>query len=220
MKPRPARWRRAFAVLGVSVLVLSVPFVLIGELPGERWLSARDAHAPAFAAFGMLLLASDVLLPIPSSVIGVMLGGRLGVAFGFVCALLGLVVGHGVGYWLGRLAPARWVTEVPGAPSWLAVFASRSVPVLAEALAVAAGATRMRWWPFFVAALLGDAIYAAALAATGAALLPGGWYVTALLAPMVFVVVAAGCVRRLGRSRAGSLPHASREAPGREVPRN
>ena len=190
------RLGRLFAVLAVSVLLASLPFVVVGELPGERWLSARDAHAPAFALLGTLLLASDVVLPIPSSVIGVMLGGRLGIAIGFVCCAFGLVLGHGVGYWLGRLAPERWAARVPIAPSWLGVFASRSVPVLAEALAIAAGATRMPWRQFITASLLGDLIYAAALAATGAALLPGGWYVTALIAPMLLVVVAGSVLRR------------------------
>lgn len=185
-----------------------LPFALLGELPGERWLSARDTNAPAFATLGTLLLALDVVLPIPSSVIGVMLGGRLGVVLGFVCCLFGLVAGHSVGYGLGRLAPERWAAQPPAAPRWLAVFSSRAVPVLAEAIAVAAGATRMPWWQFIAAALVGDTLYAAALAATGAALLPQGWYLTALLLPVAIGVVAGAVswhlrpARRAGRGGA------------------
>lgn len=190
-----ARW---VGVLTLSVLVASLPFLLVGELPGERWLSAQDDSAALFALTGTLLLSADLLLPIPSSVIGAMLGGRLGLIAGFVCNLSGLLAGHCVGYWLGRLAPERWAARAPSAPSALAVLWSRAVPVFAEAVSLAAGATGMRFRQFALAALLGDAIYAAALAATGAALLPDGWYLTALLVPMLLAAAASWLAWRSG----------------------
>lgn len=193
-------YRRLLRVFASSLLVPIVPFAIVGELPGERWLSARDESAPVFALLGTLLLGLDVLLPIPSSVVGVMLGGRLGVWLGFVCAWLGLVVGHSVGYGLGRLAPERWAARAPEAPRWIAVLSSRAVPVLAEAVAIAAGATRMPWRQFMAAVLLGDALYAAALAATGAALLPEGWYLTALLLPIAFAAAGAAIAWRRRRA--------------------
>lgn len=196
-RANPARsaWR-VLGVVVVAALVLSLPFLIVGELPGERWLSASDSRAPVFAALGVLLLAADVLLPVPSSAVGVMLGGRLGLALGFACCLSGLVAGHLVGYGLGRLAPERWASRAATAPSLLGVFVSRPVPVLAEALAVSAGATRMPLHQFLAAAALGDAIYAAALSAAGAELLSHGWYVAALVVPMTLIVVAGWIARR------------------------
>lgn len=185
-----ARWGRILLVLLAAVLVPSVPFVILGELPGERWLSAQDANAAGFGALGALLLALDLVLPIPSSIIGVMLGGRLGWAWGFASAWAGLFAGHCAGYWLGRLAPERWAGHAPLTPSKLGVLTTRPVPVLAEAVALAAGATRLPWSSFAAAALVGDAIYAAVLSATGAALLPEGWYVTALILPMTLAALA------------------------------
>jgi uncharacterized membrane protein YdjX (TVP38/TMEM64 family) len=176
--------------------VLSLPFIIVGELPGERWLSARDAHAPAFAALGALLLALDVLMPVPSNAVGLMLGARLGLALGFACSLLGLIAGHAAGYGLGRLAPQRWTARAPSAPSMLGVLVSRPVPVLAEALAVSAGVTRMPLRQFLLSAALGDVVYAAVLSAAGAQLLPSGSYVAALAVPMLLMVVAAWVARR------------------------
>jgi hypothetical protein len=43
-----------------------VPFVIIGELPGERWLTANDENAMLFALTGGGLLIADVVLPMPS----------------------------------------------------------------------------------------------------------------------------------------------------------
>jgi len=187
---------RLLAVIAVSALLLSLPFALVGELPGERWLSAADARAPVFAATGALLLAADVLLPVPSSAVGLMLGARLGLLLGFVCCLVGLILGHAIGYALGRLAPRRWAPSAPSAPSMLGVFLSRPVPMLAEALALSAGATRMPLRHFLLSAALGDTIYAAALSAAGAKLLPSGAYALALIVPMLLLAAAGWAARR------------------------
>lgn len=193
---------RVLGIIVISALVLSLPFLIVGELPGERWLSASDSKAPVFASLGVVLLAADVLLPVPSSAVGVMLGARLGLTLGFACCLSGLIVGHLVGYALGRLAPQRWTAHAPTAPSMLGVFVTRPVPVLAEALAVSAGATRMPLRQFLAAAALGDAIYAAVLSAAGAELLSTGSYLTALVVPMTLIVVAGWMGRRWLRLRA------------------
>ena len=84
-------WTRALYVLALAALVPLVPFAVVGELPGERWLVASSGDALRFGATGALLLAADVLLPIPSSVIGALLGGRLGFAGGFAFGFLGTV---------------------------------------------------------------------------------------------------------------------------------
>jgi uncharacterized membrane protein YdjX (TVP38/TMEM64 family) len=188
--------RRVLGIILFAALVLSLPFVILGELPGERWLSARDSHAPAFAALGALLLALDVLLPVPSSAVGLMLGARLGLTLGFACCLLGLLLGHVGGYGLGWLAPQRWVARAPSAPSMLGVFVSRPLPLLAETLAIAAGVTRMPLRQFLLAAVPGDIIYAAVLSAAGAEFLPMGSYVTALVVPMLLIVIAGWAARR------------------------
>jgi len=186
---RPAA-RRALVVLLAAVLVRLVPFVLIGELPGERWLSHAGGDALGFGAAGAGLLALDVLLPIPSSIVGALLGGRLGFAAGFAWTLAGLCAGHALGYALGRLVPQRFASELPAAPSLALVFLSRPVPVLAEAVAIAAGVERMplRW--FLASAALGNSVYAGAMAANGAALLPQGLAGPGLILPMSVPVAA------------------------------
>lgn len=192
--PRSA-WTRALYVLALAALVPLVPFAVIGELPGERWLVAAGGDALRFGATGALLLAGDVLLPIPSSVIGALLGGRLGFWAGFGFGLLGLCAGHAIGYGLGRLAPARFTSDLPSAPSNSLVLLSRPVPVLAEAVAIAAGATRMPFARYAAAAALGNAAYAGALAANGAALLPDGLAGPGLILPLALPVIAYAVYR-------------------------
>lgn len=186
--------RRVLLVLACAVLVPIVPFALIGELPGQRWLEAQGDHALSIGAVGAALLALDVLLPIPSSILGALLGGRLGFLQGFSWSLLGLSVGSALGYALGRLWPARFADELRAvtsdAPAVATVLLSRPVPVLAEAVSLAAGVTRVPVARFLIASLTGNALYAAALAANGAALLPAGLAGPGLVLPMIVPVAA------------------------------
>jgi membrane protein DedA with SNARE-associated domain len=182
--------RRALLILLVAALIPLVPFLVIGELPGERWLMAAGDDAWRFGAVGCGLLALDVLMPIPSSLVGALLGGRLGFLPGLGWAVLGLGAGNALGYLLGRLVPARFASELPSMPSQALVFLSRPVPVLAEAVAIAAGAERMSVARFALSAGAGNAIYAAAMAADGAMLLPSGLAGPGLIVPMAVPVVA------------------------------
>ncbi|MET0389943.1 MAG: hypothetical protein ABW321_28480 [Polyangiales bacterium] len=194
--------KRALYVLLAAALIPIIPFALIGELPGERWLLPSQGHAVQLGALGALLLALDVLLPIPSSILGALLGARLGFTAGFAWTWLGLCTGLVTGYGLGRLVPARYASELPEAPSLTLCFVSRPVPVLAEAVAIAAGVERLPFARFLVAGALGNAVYAAVLSADGAALLPQAGVGPALIVPLLLPVLAyALWKRRAARSR-------------------
>lgn len=185
MMPRSAR---AALIIGLALCMPIVPFVLIGELPGERWLSARDGHALPFALTGAALLAADVLLPIPSSIVGTMLGARLGFGAGFAAAFMGMMVGQCAAYLASRHLLRRTNDALPAAPTLAVVVLSRPVPVLAEAVALAAGAARLSWGQFLAACAFGNAVYAGALALNGAQLLPGEPLGAGLLLPLLLPV--------------------------------
>jgi uncharacterized membrane protein YdjX (TVP38/TMEM64 family) len=177
-------------VLVLAILIPIIPFVLIGELPGERWLSASDDNALLFALSGTGLLAADVLLPIPSSILGTMLGARLGFLPGWLCGWTGLVLGNAIGYVVGRLLMARLAPKSARLPTLLVLFISRPVPVLAEALTFTAGAEKMKFSRFIGVSIAGNGIYALALAGNGATLLPASLAGPGLILPMSLPVAA------------------------------
>lgn len=191
--------RFAWVIL-ITLLIPIIPFAVIGELPGERWLSATDAHAARFALTGASLLAADVLIPIPSSIVGSLLGARLGFLTGGAAAWIGMMLGNLAGYAAGRLLLSRLSPQLPETPTLLILFLSRPVPVFAEALTFAAGADRMRLGPFLAASAAGNAVYALALAGNGAALLPQALAGPGLILPMALPVVTWLLWRRLGRT--------------------
>lgn len=177
-------------VVTAALLIPIVPFVVIGELPGERWLSAADENALAFALTGTGLLAADVLLPVPSSLVGTLLGARLGFLPGLLWCWGGLMLGNLVGYLTGWLLLSRFAPGLPRAPTLVILFLSRPVPVFAEAVTFTAGAERMPLRLFLPIAAAGNLVYALALAGNGAALLPGSLAGPGLILPLALPVAA------------------------------
>jgi len=186
-----------FFLVLIVLLIPIVPFLIIGELPGERWLSATDSNAIVFALTGSGLLALDVVLPIPSSIVTALMGARLGFYEGWISAWIGLTAGNLIGYGIGRFWPQKMTPDVPESPTLIILFLSRPVPVLAEAMAIAAGATRTHVMHTLVACAAGNAIYTGILAANGAALLAADWTGPGIILPLLLPVLTWGIWRRL-----------------------
>lgn len=182
------RTTRLTLLIVITLLIPIVPFVVIGELPGEQWLSASGDNALLFGLTGSALLAADVLLPIPSSIVGTLLGARLGFIPGWGYAWLGLMIGNLAGYFMGRILLTRLAPALPQTPTLLVLFISRPVPVLAEAVTFAAGAGRMQLLPLLTVCAIGNGLYAAVLAGNGAALLPDALLGPGLIIPMALPV--------------------------------
>lgn len=177
MKTRAgARWTIA---IGVLLALIVVPFLLFGDaleqwaVRGVQQLSERPGAVSAFVA---ALLAADVFLPIPSSLVSTAAGVLLGPWLGTAASFVGMTVGCGIGYWLGRSlgrgAESRFLTSVDLARlnalaarhgPWLLVVA-RPLPVVAEASVVLAGMGAMplrRFVPQVALSNLGiSAVYA------------------------------------------------------------
>jgi len=192
---------RLTLIIVLALLIPIVPFIIIGELPGERWLSAADSNAVLFGLTGAGLLAADVLLPIPSSIVGTLIGARLGFIPGWLWCWIGLIAGNCIGYATGRLLMSKLATSLPQTPTLLILFASRPVPVLAEAVTFAAGAEKMKFLPFLLVSAAGNCIYALALAGNGAALLPDALIGPGLILPMALPVIAWLIWQHLARQR-------------------
>jgi uncharacterized membrane protein YdjX (TVP38/TMEM64 family) len=192
---------RVTIVIVLAMLIPIVPFVVIGELPGETWLSATDENAFLFGATGSALLASDILLPIPSSIVGTMLGARLGVLPGWLWGWAGLMLGNILGFATGQLLLARMKTQLPESPTLLVLFLSRPVPVLAEAVTFTCGAARMNFAHFLIVSLAGSGVYSFTLSANGASLLPDSLMGPGLILPLMLPVLAWAVWRWLARRK-------------------
>ena len=162
-----------FTILFVIVEALHVP-LLSDPTP---WMKHGGVLA---ASVGVGLLIADVVLPVPSSLVMVAHGALFGVWWGTTLSLLGslgaAVFAFAIGRRGGRLME-RVVTPAERARAgnvlarWgtLAIIVTRPVPLLAETVAIMAGATSMTWRSLMVASVAGSLPPALLYALTGAA---------------------------------------------------
>ncbi len=171
MKPPKTRfWLLVLALLAVII----GPFVIWGEwfermldLGGTKvWMESWGSWA---WLGGIALLVSDLVLPIPGTVVMSALGLVYGWFWGGVASVAGSILAGLVAYALCRAfgrKPAVWLAGEKGLAKGEAVFQSgrggwivalsRWMPVLPEAVACLAGLTKMPFRVFFVALLSGS----------------------------------------------------------------
>jgi 3-dehydroquinate synthase len=172
---RALRW--TLVGLGLLALII-VPFV-VWEAELTAWsasLLATPGGRAAVAGLVTLLLALDVLLPIPSSVVSGVAVTALGPVLGGAAIWLGLSGGAALGYALGKSGGRALVRRMVGERELeraerlamrfgsAVLVVSRGVPVLAEASALLAGALAMPLARFALVVALSNAGLALAYA--------------------------------------------------------
>lgn len=173
------RWVLLAAIVLAFILV---PFALFEEAITERvreFLS--HPHAALLLAAGVAaLLASDLLLPVPSSIVSTAAGALLGFAPGALASWLGMTAGCMLGYWLGQRGAREPARRLLGDAElqrmsrfqdrwgvWT-VLLLRPVPVLAEASVLFAGMGAISFRRFLAVAAAANAVISAAYAYLGA----------------------------------------------------
>lgn len=163
----------SFMLLFLLVETLDVP-LLTDPAP---WMSRGGVLA---AIIGVGLLIADVVLPVPSSLVMILHGALFGVWVGTLLSLAGSVGAALFGFALGRRGGpllARVVSAEERARAdrlikrWgaLAILVTRPVPIMAETVAIMAGASPLGWGRTAVAAFAGSLPAALLYALTGAA---------------------------------------------------
>jgi uncharacterized membrane protein YdjX (TVP38/TMEM64 family) len=200
---------RGALVIAAVLLVPIVPFLLFGGLE-ERvlgWIDEPAGSRTAVATLVVGMLASDILLPVPSSAVSTYSGAHLGWLAGTAASWLGMTCGATIGFALARTL-GRPLAERLSKPTDLArierlsrrfgtavLIVTRPLPVLAEAAVLLLGVSRLSWRRFFVAVGLSNLGIAAAYAAFGQFALERGSLAAALVASIVLPVVAMFVVR-------------------------
>lgn len=174
-------WIRWTAIGAVVLALILVPFFLFGDAitawAGAQLQSTNKWYIGFFIA---ALLASDIFLPIPSSIVSTSAGALLGFAGGVSASSIGMCVGAVLGYATGASAAAGILQKVVSEKELLrasglinrygalALVLSRPIPVLAEAGVVAAGVARMPVSKFLIVSTLSNLGVSAGYAAVGA----------------------------------------------------
>jgi uncharacterized membrane protein YdjX (TVP38/TMEM64 family) len=173
------RWWSFAAAIAMVLLVMfgvaTASGVALFEDPTPLLRGGRIAAGIA----GVLLLVSDVFLPVPSSLVMVVHGTLFGAGIGTLLSLIGSTAAALTGFAIGRAgngAIRRFVTpaehERAGAMlrRWgvLAIAVSRPVPILAETIAILAGSSPLTWRQVALSAAAGSLVPSLVYAWAGA----------------------------------------------------
>lgn len=201
-------------VIGTLALIIT-PFMIWGDQVDEWTLKfLKSAGSRPFLTASVLggLLASDILLPIPSSIVSTGCGILLGTAAGTITSLAGMIISCITGYWLGRAFGRPAAIRLVGGKDiekfeevsrrfgiWALVIA-RPVPVLAEVSILFAGISRVPFPRFMLVTSLSNLGISLGYAAIGSLAADLNSFLTAFFAgiclPGLFMLVT----RRLKKS--------------------
>lgn len=196
-------------IVALALAVPILPFLIAGE-----WFEAAFAagireedRGPLFALV-VGVLAADIFLPVPSSGVGTLAGARLGTMLGTFAFWLGLTAGAVIGFGLARAWGTPIARRLAGreeldrleAPArrwgaWL-LFATRPLPILAEAAVLLLGATGLSWRKFWWPVAGANLVLAACYAALGDLAGRHGWLAPAVVLAVLLPVLAAWLARK------------------------
>jgi uncharacterized membrane protein YdjX (TVP38/TMEM64 family) len=170
-------WTIAATILTLFLTTyLLVEALDVGILTDPR--TSLRAAGWAGAVLGVFLLVADQFVPVASSLVMISLGALYGAPAGIALAVAGRVGMAAAGFAVGRAGGPlleRFVSADERARAdallrrWgaLAVLVSRPLPLLAETVAIVAGASPLRWSRALLAAALGSLPEAVAYSLAG-----------------------------------------------------
>ena len=200
---------RTLPLMCVVLLVPVLPFLFFGAQV-EDWLRGIAEDPPSVAVTASLvigLLATDILLPIPSSVISTLSGWQLGWWRGTLATWTGMNLGAVIGFAMARqwgqpfalrfssgkeLDRMREVSERYGP---LVLVLTRAMPVFAEASVLISGIHRLSWTRFLPAVLFSNLGIAIAYSALGQYAQRHGWLPFALGVSVALPVLVAAAAK-------------------------
>ena len=145
-------------------LLIFIPFIIFEETIIRVFHEALATNQDPIGLAGLIaiLLASDLVLPVPSSIVSTAAGALLGFGSGTLTCWVGMSLGCVIGYWLGtivgtpaaqylvgerELEKAKRLGRQYGA---IVLIITRAVPVLAEASVLSAGLAHVSPRLFFI----------------------------------------------------------------------
>jgi len=204
---------RPLAVVCLALLVPVLPFLSFGnwlEARVDDWLDPPPSPG-VVALLSVAVLASDILLPVPSSFVSTFAGAQLGIAAATAVTWLGMTLGAVLGFLIAktwgraiaeRLSSLDDLDRMDGLARrhgpWLVVL-TRALPVLAEAAVLLVGMTQLSWRSFLPAATLSNLGIAVVYSVLGHLARSQGQLALALAGSIAVPLVAATIARRLLR---------------------
>lgn len=199
-----ARLFRGLLLIAIVLAVPILPFLAFGESAESQIEGWLDRSLPPIAAVVLVigLLATDIVLPVPSSIVSTFAGKMLGFWAGTAASWCGMTLGAVAAFWLvrvfGRPLARRLSSEhelarmdaMADRYGVLILVLARPVPVFAEASVLLMGTMRIGWWRFLVPVGLSNLGIAAIYAVLGDRVQLPVALVASITAPLIATLLA------------------------------
>jgi len=150
--------------LVITILITIVVFLAFPQL--EFYFSTKlnvlTHYHLQFGLVSLLLLASDIVLPVPASLVMYMNGYVLGAITGATVSLAGLLLGAVTGYCLGNIGGKRFnaannsqAAALVAKYGAVAILLSRGIPIISESVCIVCGYNKMPFKQYFILNLVG-----------------------------------------------------------------
>ncbi|EMI18300.1 membrane protein containing SNARE domain protein [Rhodopirellula maiorica SM1] len=201
---------RTLPLMCVVLLVPVLPFLLFGGRI-EDWLRGVAEDPPSMTATAALiigLLATDILLPIPSSVVSTLSGWQLGWWRGTIATWIGMNLGAAIGFaltrrwgkpfalWFSRGEDLQRMQTISDRYGPYVLIITRAVPVFAEASVLIAGIHQLSWRRFLPAVVFSNLGIAIAYSIFGDFAERHQWLPLALGVSVAVPVLVAAAAKR------------------------
>ena len=206
--------RRVLLLISLVLLVPILPFLAFGPPLSEavpQWLQGGLSKATV-AVVVVVLLGTDVFLPVPSSVISTWGGAALGTLAGTAASWIGMNLGAAIGFAVAR----RWgravaerlagenelerIDRLSRSMGPVILVVTRPIPVLAEASVLLLGIHQLSWRRFLPAVSLANLGIALGYSAFGQRAEKNYWLIVALCISAAFPLALAALLRGWGRT--------------------
>ena len=201
--------KRTIALIAIVAAFVIGSKLLIENVLGfsfEPWARAWMANAGMSGAAAVVgLLAVDIFIPVPSSIVMILSGAAFGVVWGSVLAFFGSIGGEWLGFELARKygtalstrfigdeAERRRLNDALVTHGAAAIAVTRALPVVMETMSIVAGLSPMRRSTFLIASTIGTAPIVIIYAYAGAKSRETGSLVPAVV--ILLAVAAAGWI--------------------------
>jgi uncharacterized membrane protein YdjX (TVP38/TMEM64 family) len=201
--------KRTIALIAIVAAFVIGSKLLIENVLGfsfEPWARSWMANAGApGAAVVVGLLAVDIFIPVPSSIVMILSGAAFGVLWGSVLAFVGSIGGEWLGFemarrygtslsarFIGDEAERNRLNRMLVTHGAAAVAATRALPVVMETMSIVAGLSTMKRSTFLIASTIGTAPIVVVYAYAGARAKETGSLVPAIV--ILIAVAAAGWI--------------------------
>lgn len=143
--------------LGVIAVAITIVYLVFGSFEDTMFsvLEGFKSNPVQYSIWSLSILASDIVLPVPSSIIMYLNGVVLGVVSGAGISFVSLMITAVIGYMLGAFIPTQ-LRNLPdervnqllaryGAPI---IIITRGIPILSESICIVCGYNRLpfKWY--------------------------------------------------------------------------